>query len=307
MIIKKLNNYLNYFIIAFLLIINFFWLPTFSRSIYSQFKPNDNSKISQEISSYIPPPQPISKNNISPQTNAESYIIIDNATNKILASKNPQQKIYPASTTKLATAITALNLYPMDEVITITQPYNQGKVVGFQVGEKITIKSLVTALLVYSGNDAAFNLASHHPRDIAGFITDMNQLMTKFNLKNTSFINYDGLHSPDHYSTVYDLSQLGRIALKNPIIVDVVKNKKNEITDVSGQIKHELISTNELLDKIPEIEGLKTGWTPEAGGCFVGLLNINGHKLISVVAQSDDRFGDTQRILEWAKQNITWE
>jgi len=307
MIIKKLNSYLNYFIIAFLLVINFFWLPTFSRSIYSQFKTSDNSKISQELSSYKPPPQPNVKNNFLPQINTGSYILIDNATNKILASKNPQEKIYPASTTKLATAITALNLYPLDEIITIKQSYHQGKVVGFQVGEKLTVKSLVTALLVYSGNDAAFNLASHHPHDIAGFITNMNQLMAKFNLKNTSFINYDGLHSPNHYSTVYDLSQLGRIALKNPIIVDVVKNKKNEITDVSGQIKHELVSTNELLDKVPEIEGLKTGWTPEAGGCFVGLLNINGHKLISVVAQSEDRFGDTQKILEWAKQTVVWE
>ena len=90
----------------------------------------------------------------------DKYILIDVDTNKVLISKNQDSKIYPASTTKLATALTALNLYPLDEVVTIDQAYDNGKVMELQFGEKITVKSLVTALLVYSANDSAFSLAN---------------------------------------------------------------------------------------------------------------------------------------------------
>ena len=172
--------------------------------------------------------------------------------------------------------------------------------------EKITVKSLVTALLVYSANDAAFNLAGHHQEGVSGFINQMNLIVSKYGLKNTHFANYDGIDNPDNYSSVYDLAQIGRVSIKNPVIREVVKNKTITITDISGNIKHRLTSTNELLGVLPQIEGLKTGWTPEAGGSFVGLININGHYLISVVADSIDRFSDTRQIVDWAQKNVTW-
>lgn len=242
-----------------------------------------------------------------PNLSAESFILIDNDTNTVLLSKNPNVKIYPASTTKLATALTALNIYPLDEVITIPQEYKEGKVMGLKFGEKITVRSLISALLIYSANDSAFNLAFHHPDGVEGFVKEMNLIAQKYNLKDTNFTNFDGIHDPNHYSTAYDLSQFGRIAIKNPIIRDIVKTKKIVVTDIDNHIQHNLESTNELLDVVPEIEGLKTGWTPEASGCFVGLININGHKLISVVAQSSDRFSDTRQIINWAKENIEWK
>lgn len=249
----------------------------------------------------------ISETSSIPRLLAESFILIDNDTNTVLLSKNPNAKIYPASTTKLATALTALNIYPLDEVITISKEYNEGKVMGLKSGEKITVKSLISALLIYSANDSAFNLAFHHPDGVEGFVKEMNLIAQKYNLKDTNFTNFDGIHNPNHYSTAYDLAQFGRIAIKNPIIREIVKTKKIIITDIENQIEHNLESTNELLDVVPEIEGLKTGWTPEASGCFVGLININGHKLISVVAQSTDRFADTRQIINWAKENIEWK
>jgi D-alanyl-D-alanine carboxypeptidase (penicillin-binding protein 5/6) len=233
--------------------------------------------------------------------------LIDSTTNTILVQNNANSRIYPASTTKLATALTALNLYPLDEVITVGTTYSEGKVMGLKQGEKITVKSLATALLVYSANDAAFVLANHHSQGISGFINEMNLLVTKNNLTDTHFTNFDGIHSSNHYSTVYDLSQLGRLAIKNQFIRDTVKTKHIVITDIENKYQHDLTSTNELLGVIPEIDGLKTGWTPEAGGCFVGLININGHYLISVVAQSADRFADTKVLVDWVKNNITWK
>lgn len=298
------NNWLDFLIIFLILILNLFWLPTFS---FWQFYPKNNflSQNSQ-LSSYQHPFIPVIKLSSKPLINASNYILVDVDTNTILLSKNKDQKIYPASTTKLATALTALNIYPLDEVITINQEYKDGKVMELQVGEKITIKSLVNALIVYSANDAAFNLANHHQQGVSGFIKQMNLLLQKYNIKNTNFTNFDGLQDENHYSTVYDLSQISRLAIKNPIVKEFAKTKEIIVSDITNNIHHPLTTTNELLGIIPEIEGLKTGWTPEAKGCFIGLVNIGGHHIISVVAQSDDRFQDTKTIIDWAKQNISW-
>ena len=298
------NNFLDFLIIFLILILNLFWLPTFSFwSIYSK---NTFLTKNNQILDYQRPNVPVVKLSQKPNVSSQNYIIVDVDTNTVLTSQNPDGKIFPASTTKLATALTALNIYPLDEVITVNQEYTEGKVMELKLGEKITIKSLVSALLVYSANDSAFTLANHHQLGSDGFIKQMNLLVQKYGLKNTNFVNFDGLQNENHYSTVYDLSQLGRLAIKNSIIKETVKTKNITVTDVDGQIKHELVSTNELLDVVPEIEGLKTGWTPEAKGCFIGLVNIGGHKLISVVAQSDDRFQDTKVLIDWAKENITW-
>lgn len=298
------NNWLDFLIILLFLVTNLFWLPTFSFwSIYSKnISIIKNSLLNETKNPIIPLIKLAPRPNIS----AQNYILVDVETNKILLAQNFDQKIYPASTTKLATALTALNLYPLDEIITISEEYNTGKVMELKLGEKITVKSLVSALLVYSANDSAFSLANHYRSGINGFVSQMNLLMEKYNLKNTHFTNVDGIHDNNHYSTVYDLSQLGRLSIKNSIVSNVVKTKELLVSDITNQIYHPLVSTNELLGVIPEIKGLKTGWTPEAKGCFIGLIEINGRQVISVVSQSDDRFQDTKILVDWLKTNITW-
>ena len=299
------NNWLDFLIIFLILIVNLFWLPTFS---FWQIYPKNNF-ITQndQLLNFQSPSTPILKLVNQPILNSNYYILVDVDTNKILSSKNINERIYPASTTKLATVVTALNLYPLDEIITVDQTYDEGKTMKLQLGEKITVKSLVQALLVYSANDSAFTLANHYRGGVPEFVFQMNQLMTKYNLTHTHFVNSDGIHNDNHYSTVYDLSQLGRLAIQNSTVRDVVKNKSMTITDVTGQIKHEITTTNELLGVVPEVIGLKTGFTTEAKGCFIGLLNINGHLVISVVAQSDDRFQDTKILIDWLKQSVSWE
>lgn len=301
---KIRNKHLDLFIIFLILILNLFWLPTFSFWSYypkNSFIVKNNQLLETKI-----PNIPIVKLVSKPPLSAQNFILIDVDTNKVLLAHNIDQKIFPASTTKLATALTALNLYPLDEIITINQEYNTGKVMGLKLNERITVKSLVLALLVYSANDSAFSLANHYHSGVAGFIEQMNLLVDKYNLKNTHFTNVDGIHNENHYSTVYDLSQLGRLSIKNQIVTDVVKNKQLTVTDVTSEIYHPLVSTNELLDVVPEIRGLKTGWTPEAKGCFIGLIEINGHQVISVVSQSDDRFQDTRILVDWLKENVSW-
>ena len=261
---------------------------------------------SNDIFSFKHPQVPILKTKEKPNLSTNYYILLDNDSNKIILSKNENGRIYPASTTKLATALTALNIYPLEEVVTIPSEYTDGKVMELKAGEKVTIKTLVAGLLIYSANDAAFNLANHYSGGVPAFINQMNKLVEKYNLKNTHFVNFDGLHNENHYSTPYDLAQLGRIASQNPTLREFVKTKSLNLSDLNGQIVHHVTSTNELLEIIPEIEGLKTGWTPEASGSFIGLININGHYLISVVAQSEDRFTDTKLLIGWAKNNLNW-
>lgn len=298
------NNWLDLGIILLILVLNLFWLPSLSYwDIYGSNKSSPENQISQ----FQIPSSPIVKLANKPTTTTQNFILVDVATNKILLSQNANDRIYPASTTKLVTTLTALNIYPLDEIITIDEEYPEGQNMGLKLGEKITVKSLVSALLVYSANDAAYTLAKHHPQGVNGFVDQMNLLVKKYNLKNTNFTNVDGLQNENHYSSVYDLSQIGRIVIQNNIVKNTVKNTEITVSSVDGSIQHYLSSTDELLKTTPEIEGLKTGWTPEAKGCFVGLINLNGHYLISVVAQSDDRFQDTKNILDWAKQNIYWQ
>lgn len=297
---------ISFLVVIFLIcFVNLFWLPTFS--FWNIYPKNSVFIKNNQLVQYQHPNIPMVKLASKPILNSQNYILIDATTNTILVSSNPDIRIYPASTTKLITALTALNIYPLDEVLTVNQEYVEGQVMGLKLGEKITIKSLVSALLVYSANDSAFTLASHNQKGIIGFVDEMNLLVQRYSLKNTHFTNYDGIHNDDHYSTPYDLSQIARLAIKNPIITQTVKQKSIMVEDIDKTIKHELTSTDELIGIIPEIEGLKTGWTPEAGGCFVGLINLNGHYLISVVAKSEDRFNDTVKLINWSKENVFWQ
>lgn len=233
--------------------------------------------------------------------NSKNYILLDASTNQILVSSNQDERIFPASTTKMATALTALNLYPLDEIVTITSSYTNGKTIGLKIGEKITIRSLIQALLIHSANDAATALANHNPQGYAGFVAAMNALVAKLNLSHTHFVNVDGVDNPDHFSSVYDLAQLARLIVQYPFVLETTRTSSMVISDQSNQIHHQLQTTNELLGKEPEIIGLKTGWTPQAGESFVGLISYHNRLFISVVGNSTSRFADTLVILNWLR------
>lgn len=302
---KSATTRLSLVVIALVLIFNLFCLPSFSYLGFSS-RVLGTKQPEYELLNYQHYPVPQIDSKIPPTLSAQSFILLDNDSNTTLLAKNQYLRIYPASITKLASAITALNVYSLDEIVTIAEPYHLGKVMGLQPGEKITVKDLISALLIYSANDAAVSLAAHHPLGLSGFLNQMNLIATKYNLTATHFTNVDGIHQLNHYSTVFDLAQLARLSIKNPTVLQTVKTKTLNVSDIYHQTTHRLVSTNELLGIVPEIEGLKTGWTLEAGGCFVGLINLNGHYLISVVAQSADRFADTRLLVDWSKSHVSY-
>ena len=256
---------------------------------------------------FSPRPFPLIKQAVDlPRLSAKSALLIDVDSGTVIFQKNPHLRLNPASITKIATAIAALETYPVDEIITVKSAYPVGKIMGLEAGEKISVKNLIYGLLIHSANDAAFVLAGQQPKKIKVFVGRMNQLAEELGLRDTHFVNFDGEDDLAHYSTAWDLAQLSRLALKDNIFIQAVGIRKMVIWDIKGEIGHHLETTNELLGFVPEIKGIKTGWTPVAGECFVGLVQLENQRLISVVLNSDDRFGDTKTLVNWAKRSISW-
>jgi len=241
-----------------------------------------------------------------PWLSAKSALVMDLKSGTVLFQKNPHLKLNPASITKMVTAIASLETYPMDEVITVKENYPVGKNMKLVKGERITVENLIYGLLVHSANDAAYVLAGQTKNEQENFVNRMNQFTREMGLMDTHFINFDGEDDQGHYSTAFDLAHLTRLALRNKIFSRAVQLKQLMVKDVTGQIEHDLESTDELLGVLPEIKGVKTGWTPTAGECFVGLIDLGDHQLITVILASQDRFTETERLITWIKKAVSW-
>jgi len=253
-------------------------------------------------------PVPLVDRSVSPPfLSARSALVMDVPSGAILFQKNPHLRLPPASITKMAAAIASLELYPLDEVIRVRREYSVGKTMALVEGERITVKSLIYGLLVHSANDAAYVLAGQSEKRVKNFVNRMNQFIEEIGLTDTHFVNFDGEDDQNHYSTAFDLAHLTRWALENSIFSQAIQTKEVTVWDVSGQIEHKLESTNELLGVLPEIKGVKTGWTPRAGECFVGLVDWDGHQLITVVLGSEDRFLETKKLIDWIKRAVSWQ
>lgn len=249
-------------------------------------------------------PRPIAAKSDSqiPNLTAKSFLVVEVDSGRVIGQKNPHFQLNPASITKVATAINALESYPLGEVMTVKQEYPIGKNMELQAGEKITVENLIYGLLVHSANDAAFVLAGQNDEEVDNFITRLNKFVRQFGLEDTHFVNFDGEDDQNHYSSAYDLAHLARFALNNKVFEQAVRKKEMVVTDVSGKIVHRLETTNELLDQVPEVKGIKTGWTPTAGECFLGLVEIDENEFITVILGSEDRFGETKLLIDWLKK-----
>ncbi|MBI1872210.1 D-alanyl-D-alanine carboxypeptidase, partial [Candidatus Collierbacteria bacterium] len=246
------------------------------------------------------------KNVSVPATTASAVYIYDLDSGSVLYEKNSDERFYPASTTKLMTALTAIDIYETDQVLTIKSGKSIGNTVHLRIGNKLTVENLLNALLINSGNDAALALAENHPDGYGGFINQMNQKTVVLGLTDTRFANPSGLVNPNHYTTAKDLTIIAKEAISNALIRKIVATKQLEISDITGKLKYPLISTNQLLG-FEGVKGLKTGWTPESKEVLVSFVERNGHTIIVTVLNSDDRFGESKRLIDWVYNNFTWE
>lgn len=246
---------------------------------------------------------------IEPVIEADAAIIVDFDSGEILYEKNAKEKLQIASITKLMTVIVALEEGNLEDVVTVSGAASrtEGSKVWLYSGERITLRNLLKAALIQSGNDAAVAIAEHIAGDVPSFVEKMNAKAKELKLYSTHYANPIGFDNVENYSTVSDLSRLAYIAYKNPFIKDTVKLESLTISSTNGEQSHDLKSTNELLSSFLHVLGLKTGHTEAAGLCFVSVIdNKRGNKVITIVLNSPDRFKETKMLATWAFRNYTW-
>jgi len=212
-----------------------------------------------------------------------------------------------ASIAKLMTAMVILDNHDLNEKVKVSKAaaLTEGSSMMLLMDEEMTVGDLLTGMLINSGNDAAFALAEYDAGNEAAFVKKMNQKGIELGLKDTNFSNAKGFDEPGNYATAFDVMIFGRAALEYPFIRKTVQNKTYEVYSVDKKIKHELKSTNELLENpFFKVVGLKTGSTPAAGESFVSLVQgPNNHEILTVMLHSPDRFQETKVLIDWLLRN----
>lgn len=236
---------------------------------------------------------------------ANAFVVMDDQSKVILFKKNPNLRFSMASTTKIMTAITALEYYKINDVLTIKTEKIEGVNVGFKKGEKVKFIDLLYAMLLPSGNDAALAIAQNYPLGVSAFVEKMNENAVKFKLLNTHFADSTGLDDFGNYTTVLDLAKLSSIAIKNDIFAKIVSTKYKTINDIDNKNTYFLENLNKLLG-IKGVNGVKTGFTEDAWGALVTSKIEDGKTLIIVVMKSKDRFADTEKLISLISGKIKY-
>lgn len=251
-------------------------------------------------------------------------ILIEASSGKILYEKNSNQVRYPASTTKIMTAILVLENCELTDVATVSRNAIHSippdyVMCNIKEGEELTIEQLLNVLLIFSANDAAVVLAEHVSGSVSKFADLMNEKAKEIGCKNTHFVNPNGIHHKDHVSTAYDLALMGQYAMKNSTFRAIVKKTQYTLpaTNKYSKTDRTFKTTNDLLIKntstsksnyyYPDATGVKTGYTGEAGNCLVAAAKKNNMEVISVVLGADftkeglsEKFLDTIALLDYA-------
>ncbi|MDD5415623.1 MAG: D-alanyl-D-alanine carboxypeptidase [Candidatus Daviesbacteria bacterium] len=242
-----------------------------------------------------------------PIVSARAVFIEDLATNTILYQKDADTPLPIASTTKIMTALVGVEYFKQNSILTIGSSANiPGSRVGLVSGENLSFRSLLYGMLLNSGNDAAFALAENYPGGVLSFISAMNKKVLELNLHSTHFDNPAGFDSPNHYSSAADLAKITKEALKNSQLARIFATKETNIVSLDKRYSHQLFNLNKLLTQINGVLGIKTGTTDQAKENLVTLIERDGHRVLIIILGSNDRFGETTRLIDWTYTNVTW-
>ncbi len=244
---------------------------------------------------------------------ASQYIVLYDATsNKTIYSKNADQRCYPASTTKLLTALVTLKyadtntVFTVGDEITLIDP--QSSVAYLRQGHRLDLQTMLEAIMLPSGNDAAYAAAANVGRIVAGdqtlntraaiarFCDEMNKLAKELGAANSHFANPDGIHSENHYTTAADMALIAKAALEEPLLAKVMGQEKVVRSFLSGESGVTWYNTNSLLRTDSRFlfegaTGMKTGHTDQAGYCLAASAERNGVKLIAILMNADTADG----------------
>ncbi|HLW03921.1 MAG TPA: D-alanyl-D-alanine carboxypeptidase family protein [Ktedonobacterales bacterium] len=251
----------------------------------------------------VPTPPP-------PTIQAAASMLEDVSTHRVLTGQNVDAELPMASTTKIMTAVVALETGHLDQSVTIGSDVldlpSDASRMGLSVGEVLTMRQLLYGLMLPSGDDAAIAIADAVGKERgANFIDLMNQQAQFLGLTHTHYVNSNGLDAPGHYTTASDLVNLTRFALRLPPFVSLIATYEYKIPATGQHKAYDLLNTNQLLwpnSGYPGADGVKTGTTGKAGACLVFSATRNDHQLVGVVldAPSDDaRYTEARQMLNW--------
>lgn len=261
---------------------------------------------------------------VSFSADVPSVILFNSNTGKILYEKNGFKKMYPASTTKIMTAILVLENCSLEDNAIVSK--NATKIpsgylkANLQVGEIFSIKDLLYLLLVMSANDAAIVLAEHVGGNVNSFSNMMNTKAKEIGCLDTHFVNPNGIHNDNHYSTSYDLCLMANYAMKNDIFREIVSTKTYIVSATNKSKERILMNTNRLLHQFNYstndenlyycefVNGIKTGYTENAKNCLVASAKKNGAEYIVVILGAElnetndysQRYSDAKNLFETA-------
>ena len=240
--------------------------------------------------------------------NGKSAILVDNLSGKVLYEKNADEKLAPASMTKLASMLMVMeaidngNLKFEDKVTISEEAANMGgSQVFLQAGEVYTVHDLLKSVAIASGNDAVVALAEKIGGSQSGFVDMLNKRLKEIGATNTNFVNAHGLDAEGHYSTARDMSIIARELLKHPKILEFTSIYEEYLEKNDGS-RIWLVNTNKLVRFYEGVDGLKTGFTGTAGYCLTATAKKDNFRLISVVMgedTSENRSSDTVKMLNY--------
>lgn len=232
---------------------------------------------------------------------ARSAVLIDGASGRLLYEKNGFEKLSMASTTKIMTAILAIENCGMDDVVTISSTASgvEGSSLWLEVGEKLSVEQLLYGLMLNSGNDAAVALAEQVSGTVDDFVKLMNNKARELGMFNTSFETPNGLDSDDHYTTAYDMAIMTRYAMTLPDFRKIVGTKNAAIPWADNPWDRSLKNHNKLLWQYEGCTGVKTGYTKKSGRCLVSAAMRDGRELIAVTLNAPDDWNDHTKLLDY--------
>jgi D-alanyl-D-alanine carboxypeptidase (penicillin-binding protein 5/6) len=245
----------------------------------------------------------------NPIIKADAAILMDVKTGQVLWEKKMHKRLAPASTTKILTAIIAIERGQLEADVTVSPraAATRGSSMYLYPGQTLALRELLEGLMLRSGNDAAVAIAEHIAGSTEEFARIMNEKAAAIGARDSHFINPNGLSAIGHYSSAHDLAVIARYALTNPVFADIVRTRETNIDwlDRRGKEQEKAIrNTNKLLWMFADADGVKTGTTSEAGPCLVASATRDGQKLISVVLHDHERWSDSMRLLQYGFQNF---
>ncbi len=241
----------------------------------------------------------------TPQTSGKAAVLLDGQSGRILFESNSREKLPMASTTKIMTAIVALEHANLDDKINIPPEASgvEGSSIWLSAGETHTLEDLLYALMLRSGNDAATAIAFHIAGSVEEFASMMNRTAKKIGAMDTSFVNPHGLHDDHHYTTAYDLALIASYGLKNPIFEKIVSTKNHSMPWEGHEWDRAMRNKNKILWTYEGANGVKTGYTKKAGRCFVGSAKRDGMQLVAVVLNCGPMFEEATNLLDYGFRN----